>query len=496
MISLFKQQPRAFFMIFMLEIWERFGYYTVQGILAYYFVKVLGFSDDKAFYTFGAFSALVYGLVAFGGFLGDKIFGTKRTIVLGIVTLALGYLSLAFADEHTVFLALGLVCVGNGLFKANPSSLLAKCYQERDPRLHGAFTLYYMAINMGSIGALFLGPLFSEKFGWSYAFFLSFIGLILALVNYWYYRHTVADIHTPADDKPFSWILLNVIVIGIIGTTIASAYLLQHVSVAKKLVWVITALVTATFFKYLLKENGASRKRMAVAFVLMVEAIVFFTLYQQMPTSLNFFAIHNVDHHLLGIAINPQSFQALNPIWIMLMSPVLAMAYLKSHQKGVDFSTPHKFAFGMTLCGISFAMLYFSRYFADSAGIVSSWWLVGSYFFQSTGELLVSALGVAMVAELVPASITGFIMGMWFLTSSIAGFTGAAVASLTAPPEGVRAGIETLNIYTHVFLQIGLCALALSAIMWLIAPRLANVIKRKSSEDESYADELEKCSQY
>jgi POT family proton-dependent oligopeptide transporter len=478
MISLFKQQPRAFYMIFMLEIWERFGYYTVQGILAYYFVKVLGFNDSQAFHTFGAFSALVYGLVAFGGYIGDKIFGTKRTIVLGIITLALGYLSLAFSNKETVFLALGLICVGNGLFKANPSSLLAKCYEDNDPRLHGAFTLYYMAINMGSIGALFLGPLFSEHFGWNYAFFLSFIGMILALTNYWYYRHTVADIQTPADDKPFNWILANVLIIGIIGTTMAAAYLLRHVFVAKELVWLITAIVSFTFFRYMYREQGDSRKRMGVAFILMLEAVVFFTLYQQMPTSLNFFAINNVDHHLLGIPINPQSFQALNPIWIILMSPILAMIYLHMHNKGTDLSTAHKFAFGMTLCGVSFTLLYFSRFFADSNGIVSSWWLIVSYFFQSTGELLVSALGVAMVAELVPAQIAGFIMGMWFLTSSIAGFTGAAVASLTAPPEGVAVGVETLNIYTYVFLEIGLCALALSIVMWLIAPRLSRIIKK------------------
>lgn len=485
MVSLFKQQPRAFYMIFMLEIWERFGYYTVQGILAYFFVKMLGFSEDNAFYTFGAFSALVYGLVAFGGYIGDKVLGTKRTIVIGIITLALGYLSLAMANDKTVFLALGLVCVGNGLFKANPSSLLAKCYEDNDPRLHGAFTLYYMAINIGSIGALFLGPYFSEKFGWHSAFFLSFIGLLLALANYFYSRHTVEEIHTPADDKKISWPFYNIIIIGILFVTLGSAYLLQHVQIAKYLVWLVTVLVTATFFYYMVPESAESRKRMWVAFILMIEAVVFFTLYQQMPTSLNFFAIHNVDHHLLGIAINPQSFQVLNPIWIMLLSPIVAAIYFRMHQNDSETSTAHKFAFGMTLCGISFTLLYFARFFASEAGIVSSWWLIASYFFQSAGELLVSALGVAMVAELVPNHISGFIMGMWFLTSSIAGFTGAWVASHTAVPANLDKGIESLNIYTTVFLQIGLVTLAISVVMWMIAPQLSRWMgKTKTGDDD------------
>ena len=128
MRALLKQQPRAFYLIFMLEFWERFGFYTVNSILAYFFVKQMGLTDDQAFYTFGAFFALVYGLVSVGGFIGDKVLGTKRTILLGLIVLSLGYLSLALVSVDYVFYALGVIAVGNGLFKANPSSLLAKCY--------------------------------------------------------------------------------------------------------------------------------------------------------------------------------------------------------------------------------------------------------------------------------------------------------------------------------------------------------------------------------
>ncbi|MDI1353218.1 MAG: oligopeptide:H+ symporter, partial [bacterium] len=161
MLSLFRDQPRAFHMIFMLELWERFGFYTVQGILTLYFIRYLGYSESQSYYTFGAFSALVYGMVVIGGFLGDRILGTKRTLVFGLFVLVAGYLSLAITDKAHVFLALGLICVGNGLFKANPSNLLSKCYKKNDVRLHGGFTLYYMAINLGSMVALFIAPAIS-----------------------------------------------------------------------------------------------------------------------------------------------------------------------------------------------------------------------------------------------------------------------------------------------------------------------------------------------
>jgi POT family proton-dependent oligopeptide transporter len=161
----------------------------------------------------------------------------------------------------------------------------------------------------------------------------------------------------------------------------------------------------------------------------------------------------------------------------MIMSPVLAKFYIQLNKAGIAFSTPYKFSVGMLCCGLSFLLLYFARFIHDEAGMVSSWWLVASYFFQSTGELLVSALGVAMVAQLVPIQITGFVMGMWFLTSSIAGFIGANVASFTALPETITPGMDSLAVYTHVFACIGLITLLLGIVMWLVSGRLSAYIQ-------------------
>lgn len=477
MWSLFRAQPRAFHMIFMLEIWERFGYYTVQGVLTLYFIRFLGFSENKAYFTFGAFSALVYGMVALGGYLGDQVLGTKRTIILGLITLALGYLALACVDKAHFFYALGLICVGNGLFKANPSNLLAKCYEKNDPRLHSGFTLYYMAINLGSTFALFIGPNLSVRYGYSYAYFLSFIGLLLGIANYWFQRHHVAAINNKADLKIIKLWQWLIIISGIALMTIIASYLLQDVMITKKLVWVITLSVIGIYFFYMSREDRLTSRRMLVAFILMVEAVVFFTLYQQMPTSLNLFAVNNVTPSLLGFTLDPQSFQALNPIWIIVMSPFLAFFYSKLHRRQINFPIPYKFALGMICCGLSFGLLYFSRFLHDEVGMVSSGWLIGSYLLQSTGELLVSALGVAMVAELVPEKIAGFVMGMWFLTSSVAGFIGASVASYTALPQQVQPGLESLTIYTHVFACISLVTLVIGLLMWLISSRLNHYIR-------------------
>ncbi len=485
MLHLFREQPRAFHMIFMLELWERFGFYTVQGILTLYFIRYLGYSDMESYYTFGAYSALVYGMVVIGGYLGDRVLGTKRTIVLGLIVLASGYFSLAITDKEHVFLALGLICVGNGLFKANPSNLLSKCYEENDPRLHGGFTLYYMAINLGSMVALFVGPSISSRYGYSYAYMISAIGLVIGIANYWFQHQYVAHINTEADQRKITLIHWLLVVMGVLAFTEFAAYLLQHVMIAKNLLWSITGVVVLAYGWIMRKESKSSFMRMLVAFALMIEAVIFFTLYQQMPTSINLFAVNNVIPNFFGITIDAQAFQALNPIWIVLMSPVLAHFYGKLHKKGVPFSIPYKFALGMTMCAVSFLILYFARFFYTGNGMVSSWWLIISYLFQSLGELLVSALGVAMVAELVPSRIAGFVMGMWFLTSAVAGFLGATVASYTALPENIKPGVESLLIYTNVFACIGIVTLIISVLMWLLSPRLSRYISEHSIQKEN-----------
>ncbi|KTD59150.1 oligopeptide:H+ symporter [Legionella shakespearei] len=496
MLNLFREQPRAFHMIFMLELWERFGFYTVQGILTLYFIRYLGYSDVASYYTFGAYSALVYGMVVIGGYLGDRVLGTKRTIVLGLVVLAAGYFSLAITDKEHVFLALGLICVGNGLFKANPSNLLSKCYEENDPRLHGGFTLYYMAINLGSMVALFVGPAVSSRYGYSYAYLISAIGLVLGLANYWFQHQHVSHINTDADKRKITLRHWAIVLLGVAAFTEFSAYLLQHVMLAKNLLWCITILVVVAYGFMMKKEGKASCMKMLVAFALMLEAVIFFTLYQQMPTSLNLFAVNNVIPTFFGITIDAQSFQALNPIWIVLMSPVLAHFYGQLHKKGVVFSIPYKFALGMTMCAVSFLMLYFARYFYTGNGMVSSWWLILSYLFQSLGELLVSALGVAMVAELVPGRIAGFVMGMWFLTSAVAGFIGASVASYTALPENIKPGVESLIIYTDVFACIGLVTLSIALLMWFLSPRLSRYIGTDSDKKNNEIEAVEYSTTY
>ncbi|OTA18492.1 Di/tripeptide permease [Xenorhabdus vietnamensis] len=474
-------QPKPFFMIFFVELWERFGFYGVQGILAVYFVHQLGFSEAQAFITFGAFTALVYGLISIGGYVGDHLLGTKRTLVLGAIIMAIGYFMIGLSIMHPdlIFYALGTVAVGNGLFKANPASLLAKCYEPKDPRLDGAFTLFYMSINLGSLFSLSLAPVIAEKYGYAVTYNICGIGLIIALLVYIACRRMVHNIGSEPDHAPVNYATLLAVLIGTVITIGICTWLLHNIKIANIALIVISAVVIFIFFWQAFKQNRIGRNKMFVAFILMLQAIVFFILYNQMPTSLNFFAINNVHHQILGFDVNPVSFQALNPFWIIVVSPILAVAYTKLGAKGKDFSMPTKFTLGMFLCSLGFLTAAASGLFADENGITSPWFIVLVYLFQSVGELMISALGLAMVAAFVPSYLTGFILGMWFLSQAAASVLGSYVATFTAAPKGVTDPLQTLPIYTGVFSKIGIATLVVTVIMAFMVPWLNRIMKEE-----------------
>jgi len=465
------KQPRSFYLIFSIELWERFGYYGLQGIMAVYLVKMLGMSEAQSITLFASFSALVYGLVAVGGWLGDKVLGTKRVIVLGTLVLALGYALVAWSghDISLVYIGMATIAVGNGLFKANPSSLLSTCYEKDDPRLDGAFTMYYMAINIGSFFSMLATPWLAAEFGWSTAFALSFVGMLITLVNFMFFRKWVKNHGSKADFAPLNIRKLLMTLVGIVVMITLATWLLHNQGIARLVLGVIAIGIVLVFAKETFALKGHARRKMIVAFVLMVQAIVFFVLYMQMPTSLNFFAIRNVEHSILGITFQPEQFQALNPFWIMVFSPLLAAIYNKM---GDRLPMPHKFALGMVLCSAAFLVLPLGASLANELGIVSVNWLILSYALQSIGELMISGLGLAMVAQLVPQRLMGFIMGSWFLTTAGAAMVAGKVANLMAVPENITDPLLSLHVYGDVFLKIGIVTGVIAVLMMFTAPLL------------------------
>ncbi len=478
-------KTKSFTTIFLIEMWERFGYYGMQALIVYYMVQRLGFSDKRATLVWGAAAALIYVAPAIGGWIGDKVLGTRRTMLLGAVILAIGYATMVIPGQSTWFLffALGIIVVGNGLFKANAGNLVRKIYEGDDSRIDSAFTIYYMAVNLGAMISQLLTPWLKDYFnahygngwGWHIAFGVCAIGLVLGLFNWLIMRQAMAHIGSEPDERPLEWSKLAMVLAGGVVAVFVSAYILQHEAVARAFVYA-AALVVIGIFAYLISIGQKSeRAGLIAALVLTVQTVFYFIFYQQMSTSLNLFALRNVNwsFDVFGVHLwnwSPAQFQAFNPIWIFILSPILAWAYTRAGRANKDLSIAAKFALGFVLVAAGFFIYGASGHFADENGKVTSWLMVWGYGAISLGELLVSGLGLAMVARYVPARMGGFMMGAYFVASGVSQYLGGVVASYASVPQDITEPLQSLPIYTALFNKLGIAAVICTLIAIAVLP--------------------------
>ncbi|MGH8040674.1 MAG: peptide MFS transporter [Rudaea sp.] len=478
-------QNKAFSTIFLIELWERFGFYGMQALIVYYMVQRLGFDDSHANAIWGAASALIYVAPAIGGWVGDRVLGTRRTMLTGAAILALGYALITLPTENALFLyfSLSVIVVGNGLFKPNAGNLVRKIYEGDDARIDSAFTIYYMAVNIGSTFSMLLTPwikdyvntLYQNEFGWHAAFGVCCLGLLVGLVNYCFMRAAVEHIGSEPDTRAFDVKrLLAVLAAGAVCVVIA-AMILQHRDIARAFVWTAGAAMLCIFGYLIAKSHRDERAGLIAALVLTIQTIFFFIFYQQMPTSLALFALRNTnwDWSLFGVHLYtwlPGQYQALNPIWIMILSPILAFFYTRAGKHGKDLSIAAKFALGFAMVAAGYFVYGMAGLYADAAGKASTWVLIWGYGLYSLGELLVSGLGLAMIARYVPARMGGFMMGAYFVGVGISMYAGGIVANYAAIPQDVTDPLQTLPIYTALFTKLGYAGIVCTVIAIAVLP--------------------------
>jgi len=471
-----KQRRIAFTTLFLVEMWERFGYYGMTAVVLLYMVQKLGYTDDRANLTFGAFTALVYAAPAVGGWIGDRVLGSRRMTVLGALVLALGYVLLAIPDGP-LFAALGVVAVGNGLFKANPANLVSKVYEGEPSKIDSAFTLYYMAVNVGATFSQILTPLIAIWAGWNAAFGVCAAGMLLSVVNYFLMRRHLAQVGSPPDFAPLEVRKLAMVLVGAAAAVAFVTVVVQDLGLARMVVWTAAIAILGIFGILIARGTPQERKGLIAVFVLTAQGILFFIFYQQMSTSLTLFALRNVDlRFLFGYEIPPGQLQALNPIWIFILGPLVAWGYDRLARGRGDFSIATKFALGFAVLAAGFFMFGVSGRFAHD-GRVSVWWLIGGYGLYSLGEILISGLGLAMVARYVGPKLRGFVMGLWFLATGISQYLGSYVANFASVPENVTNPIETLPLYVNLFLGLGMVA----SVGTLVAIALLPLMRRLSA---------------
>ncbi len=474
-------KTRSFATVFLIEMWERFGYYGMVALMVLFMVEKLGFDDSSANLIWGAFVALIYASPSIGGWIGDHVLGSRRSMVIGAVVLGVGYLMLAMPTDNLQFLyaSLGVMVVGNGLFKANAANLVRRIYEGDDARLDSAFTIYYMAVNIGSTVSMLVTPWIKDRWGWHPAFAVCCAGMAVGVINYLLMHRTLARVGSKPDDQPVRCGRAGAVALGGIALALVTTFLLGHKALAVAAVWTAAVVVLGIFLYMIVKVNRSERSGLIAALVLIAQVILFFIFYQQMSTSLTLFAFRNVDPRftLFGTTLFSWSagqFQALNPIWIMLLSPVLVWIYNSLANRGVNVPVAVKYMLGFAVVAAGFFVFAASGSFAVD-GRVSSWFMVGGYGLYSLGELLVSGLGLAMIARYVPARMGGFMMGAYFVATGISQYLGSVVANLAKMPSHDLPATASLPLYVHLFTTLGWVAVGGTLVSCLLLPLMAKL---------------------
>ncbi|MEO5623485.1 MAG: oligopeptide:H+ symporter [Dokdonella sp.] len=471
--------PRPLWMLFMTEFWERFAFYGMRWALTLYIVAQFHGGDaagqGDASRTYGAYLALVYAAAVFGGYVADKIIGYQRSILLGATVMAAGLFMIMWPNQQVFLLGLATVIVGNGLFKPNISSMVGQLYGQNDPRRDQGFTLFYMGINGGALVAPLLTGWLASYFSdtpmqqnYKVVFLASGVGMLVSLVWFWIGRRQLDGVGRPLPGQGGRARVLYVFV-GML-MAIPLVYLLMSRVGAVALQWLLTALFVGLALMLLIEavRNGRVQTHRVIAMLIIFAFnVLFWMFYEQAGSSFNFLAQNIVDRKMFsGWEFPVGWFQSVSPLSIVLLAPLVSLAWGWLNQRRMEPSIPRKFGLGLLFNALAFVVLMYAlSNLVGGSGLIPFWPLVLVYVLQTVGELCLSPIGLSMVTKLAPAKLVGLAMGGWFLSTAI----GNNLSGLFAGHVSGKNGMTVASALSGFTFSFWLLAIA-GGVLFLIAP--------------------------
>ncbi len=447
--------------LFFTEMWERFSYYGLRPLLVLFMSAALaqgGFGMDRsqASAIVGIYAASVYLASLPGGWIADRLLGLRRAIMTGAVLISCGHISIGFSSfAHSkvpFFMGLVLIVFGTGLLKPNISAIVGDLYPEGGAGRDAGFSIFYMGINIGAFFGQIVTGFLGEKFGWHFGFGAAGVGMLIGLATFALLaKKTLGSLGLEPTKHPDSAVQARqqrtIKLILTLGLTILIAVIvlaalgilpLNPQVIGGYMTYVLVG-VAVVYFGYLFIAGGLTtdeKKRVSVIAILFVFAAIFWSAFEQAPTSLNLFARDFTDRMVGSFEIPSTWFQSVNSMFIFLCAPFFAALWVRMAKSGRELSSPAKFALGLGFAGLGFIVMIFASYMVLSSGgkiKVSPWWLVASYFFQTIGELCLSPVGLSSMTKLSPRKYVGQMMGIWFLASSVGNLIGGLVGGHVDP---------------------------------------------------------------
>jgi proton-dependent oligopeptide transporter, POT family len=388
------KQPRGLYLLFNVEMWERFSYYGMRAFLFLFLISTaggFGWSKQHAGTLYALYTGSVYLTPLLGGFLADRVLGTHRAILIGSVLIASGHFCLAVASTTTFFVGLGLIILGTGFHKSNISTMVGQLYGEGDKRRDSAFTIFYMGINTGAFLGQIICGYFAKtpRFGWHWGFGAAGVGMVLGTIIYASRKRKL---------------------LGTIGDIPAARVRVGNLVAADQ------------------PLSAEQKRRIAAIGILAFFNIFFWSAFEQAGTSMNLFAEERTRRTFFGWLMPAPWFQSINALSIMLFAPMFAALWTRLAARGREPSTPHKFVWALVLVALGFAVMVGAAMRSEGGASVSALWLTAAYVLHTWGELCLSPVGLSMVSRLAPPKLGSLMMGLWFFSFFLSDAMGGLVA--------------------------------------------------------------------
>jgi proton-dependent oligopeptide transporter, POT family len=486
----FAGHPKGLYMLFFAEMWERFSYYGMRGLLIFYLTKHWLYSDEKASVIYGAYTALVYITPVIGGYLADRYLGQRKAVLFGAILLSFGHILMGVEGDggqgsstiNIFWLALAFIIVGSGFLKANISVMVGQLYARTDMRRDPAYTIFYMGINLGgALGAILCGWL-GETYGWSYGFGAAGVGMLLGLAVFIRWKPLLlghgespnpARLASPVAGVRFEWLLyaISTAMVGVVWLMIQHQALVGSLLGLAGAILVIYVLYTAVF-----GLPAEDRDRIFAALFLILGSILFWALFEQAGSSLNLYTDRYVDRAGVPASV----FQSINSIYIVTLAPLFAALWTWLARHGMEPSAPAKFGLAMLQLGAGFLIMVAG---ASNGVATPVLFIFLIYLFHTTGELCLSPVGLSAMNRLAPAHMASLIMGTWFFASATGNFAAGLISAATGAESasGEAAGQQTvLDVYSTV----GWVAIAAGAAVIIVSPLIKKLMHLDTLRDD------------
>lgn len=480
--------PKGLYMLFFAEMWERFSFYGMRGILIFYLVQHWGFLQGEGNLILGAYGSMVYITPVLGGWLADHYLGQRKAVLFGGILLALGHLFMAFEgtggqDDPTInvfWMALALIIVGSGFLKANISVMVGQLYKLTDSRRDAAYTIFYMGINVGAAAGTILVGYLGQTVGWAHGFGLSGIGMVAGLIVFVIGKGALRGAGEAPGLLPKNKEML--IYLAGFASVAVMWFLIQYRDVIQLLLIVCgVGLLGYVLFEAFKLPKQPRERIFAILFLIALNPL-FWGLFDQAPGSLNLYTDEHIDTGNIPASV----FQSINPIYIILFAPLFAALWQFLGKRGLEPSAPAKFALALFQVGAGFLVFAWGAQSVGMAAMTPVIFLFLIYLLHTTGELCLSPVGLSAMNRLAPGFMASLIMGAWFYMTAVGSFVAGKIGEATGGESGEMSKELTLSIYS----QIGWIAIAVGVVVLALSPIVKKWMHLDTLGDDKVGNDL------